>query len=136
MPGSAEKQSVILPDISKVTNLHFEWHFEFLLYHHTRHDCRKDIVFNHDNSLRTKNEFLLIFNHLQQKDLSFPRIFLLNFPEDVTFSIVCNILIIIVLQNDCRFLVLIGLTRWSKTATIIGKKCKLLNYNILHHFSV
>ena len=49
-------------------------------------------------------------------------IFLLNFPEDGSFSIGCNILIIIVLQNDCRFLVSIGLARWSKTATIIGSK--------------
>ena len=49
-------------------------------------------------------------------------IFLLNFPEDVTFSIGCNILIIIVLQNDFRFLVSIGLARWSKTVAIIESK--------------
>ena len=33
----------------KVPNLHFE----LLLRRHTRHDYRKDIVFNHGNSLRT-----------------------------------------------------------------------------------
>ena len=55
-------------------------------------------------------------------DLSFCLFFLLNFPEDVTFSIGCNVLIIIVLQNDFRFLALIGFTRWSKTVAIIESK--------------
>ena len=61
-------------------------------------------------------------------------IFLLNFPADGSFSIGCNILIIIVLQNDCRFLVSIGLARWSKTATIIGSKgvnCLITIYYII-----
>ena len=60
------------------------------------------------------------------------RIFLLNFPADGSISIGCNILIIIVLQNDFRFLVLIGLTRWSKTATIIGSK--VASYLITIHY--
>ena len=58
-----------------------------------------------------ENEFLLIFKYLQQKDLSFCLFFLLNFPADGSFSIGCNILIIIALQNDFRFLVSIGLKR-------------------------
>ena len=49
-------------------------------------------------------------------------IFLLNFPADGSFSIGCNILIIIVLQNDFRFLILIGFAWWSKTESLLAAK--------------